>query len=1583
MADQSAARRNAVASTFRFLSAARVIDIHGAAIELGLATRQNALLGGIDQSFVAGLPEPSHISLSERLLDTLHRLNEIAGLADGTVPFEIWLRNAETLAASHPGSDIFAVARGEIAARHRPVTPITVDGQHGTSSGAEIAFRRAVIERFGRLAVRLPSTDRSELPLEAIYVDLNLVADIPQAADTFGPDERRLLAELGSATGLERTEKQRQIEGLKYSRWRRPGAVSPSFVRSFLDCVVHASQPLVVLGDPGSGKSTALQWLAIRAARDGRVNFKGTDAERADWLPIFVPLAAYDEHFSKSDERLRLTDFLAASWSAWETPTSSYRALFTEALRDGRALVLLDGLDEVLTRARRDHVNEQIRAFFNSWAPFGNRFVVTSRFIGYREAPLSGDIEVVSVIDFGIKEIEQFLTSWHGAFDGERAAARKKALLDQIKSAPRLRDLAANPLMLSMLAKLHSQRAEGDHLPERRVELYQEFTTMMLSLRPDTRSEGVRTQGVPRTDPTTVRAHLMDLALWLQHHQPSNTASRQKVLDTLVRSFLEHGSVDSTKPTPKERLHAQQGADELLDELRQIAGLIAERGPGAYGFLHLTYQEFFAGGALARLSSEKRWEAIRPNLHSPRWRETILLCAGWLGGESRQLVDDLVESVLGMHSEHEDVLHRDVFLAAAIVAEGVSASPAVRSRVHHALVALLADHIRAVREKALNGIINLARLGHDESIALLTELLQREPAQDETDPSHNVHGAVADILTTPACRRLLDITLHQLEAWSADSQLAWRPARALGMIAQADDAVRAKLISIMIRNPPTAATWNIMNALDSLIDEHEDVRNAFWQLTRSSDYGQPAISGMATNCSLVPELRRLLETHWSVEADRSVRDALVPAIGKVAREDARWLRTLIECAADKDHNTRIHSIAQLGTIAADIPEAKRALLTTLASTRPNLSHASAMALSPLATTDAEVRAALLSIADNVSCIDARQSALSALGTAAIRPGEAAIFEKYFYDPEDVVRRTAKRALASSTGLQIDLNRIAQLLDNVSCHTSHQGVDAIAPLVLLDERIRNDIITCLDDPDLHVRASAVSALAPLMSQSIPLRARVVDCLGDPSRIVCMAAVRALSEVVRFDDDARSRILRVAVSSDEWKAKTAADALVSVASLPEVRAVLLQLFEQGDGPERVADRVAAARALATLVPDDTEVRDLFRKLALDLASMRIDAYHCWTTVSMLDDVVERDDMLATFLRGSVAALGAPFPILVLAVRHAYGLHLDLAPAINSWRTDDHHLFAAVVRGALQWYHSQACVRDYILRCLGRASMRDETIDMLMPLVSGDDELRTAFARRAIVCPSDGRGGVECLSRLVPYVDAHSDLEEAFRGLFDQSAPGHFGCLRRVIAAAGLSSVARRDASLRMRLLPWLGARVRDPDATGARRVIARNLAALIPEDASFATQVTKMLDSPAWQDRQGAAWILAHGTSERSTGLIEKLRGLIRDTRADESWLERLEVADVFLNHHDPDLSGHAMAVAMEALGYGKNEWCEPLGEEVRAKAAEVLGKLQPMYCDQSLIAEIRAALQAEISATARNALYNALLQLVSATAPRGS
>ena len=132
------------------------------------------------------------------------------------------------------------------------------------------------------------------LPLEDIFVELRAVAEVPEAADTFSAEERRLLIEVEDKDECTGQETLRQLDALRQERWNRLSLEKKSIIETLFS---NENQAFVILGDPGSGKSTLLHLLALVYAREPETiksRFRAPDAE-LNRLPIFVPLATFDD----------------------------------------------------------------------------------------------------------------------------------------------------------------------------------------------------------------------------------------------------------------------------------------------------------------------------------------------------------------------------------------------------------------------------------------------------------------------------------------------------------------------------------------------------------------------------------------------------------------------------------------------------------------------------------------------------------------------------------------------------------------------------------------------------------------------------------------------------------------------------------------------------------------------------------------------------------------------------------------------------------------------------------------------------------------------------------------------------------------------------------------------------------------------------------------------------------------------------------------------------------------------------------------------------------------------------------------
>ncbi len=171
---------------------------------------------------------------------------------------------------------------------------------------------------------------------------------------------------------------------------------------------------LVILGDPGAGKTTFLKYVALLLALG-----RGEEVGLPGRLPVLVPLSAYANALAKAD--IPLKRFICSYFSDRDIE-GPFEPLLESVLAGGRVLLLLDGLDEVRAVEQRKLVVDKVIDFFAAQRKAGNRFVLTSRIVGYRDVrPSAEGLGECTLLDFDLEETELFVGKWTAAV--ERAVA--------------------------------------------------------------------------------------------------------------------------------------------------------------------------------------------------------------------------------------------------------------------------------------------------------------------------------------------------------------------------------------------------------------------------------------------------------------------------------------------------------------------------------------------------------------------------------------------------------------------------------------------------------------------------------------------------------------------------------------------------------------------------------------------------------------------------------------------------------------------------------------------------------------------------------------------------------------------------------------------------------------------------------------------------------------------------------------------------------------------------------------------------------------------------------------------------------
>ncbi len=253
-----------------------------------------------------------------------------------------------------------------------------------TKSSADLiqateSYLKYLVERYRYLDFKgLGVSDRVplRLPLLEMYVPLKARVEAPEG-ETW--DRLRL-------AGRQPTEEETEALGPRMSE--------PQPILNLM----KTHDGLIVLGDPGSGKSTFLKFLALVLATG-----QGESLGLAGRLPVLLPLAAYANALAEGE--IRLDRFLAQYYEqrGVDVPLSE---VLKQAFQNGSVLLLLDGLDEVRDTSLRNTVVERVRDCYTTHRTAGNKFVITSRIVGYREVrPQAEGLAECTLVDFEDEEI--------------------------------------------------------------------------------------------------------------------------------------------------------------------------------------------------------------------------------------------------------------------------------------------------------------------------------------------------------------------------------------------------------------------------------------------------------------------------------------------------------------------------------------------------------------------------------------------------------------------------------------------------------------------------------------------------------------------------------------------------------------------------------------------------------------------------------------------------------------------------------------------------------------------------------------------------------------------------------------------------------------------------------------------------------------------------------------------------------------------------------------------------------------------------------------------------------------------------
>ena len=561
-----------------------------------------------------------------------------------------------------------------------------------------------------------------------------------------------ILDKITGRRGLELSELMRDADPEKFERFCL-GNVRERCVPG-LEAVETFSK-LMILGKPGAGKTTFLKHLAIQCIGG---QFQG------DQVPVFITL----KDFVEADGKPGLLEYID-QLIATNPLGARYTVPLATILGAGRALILLDGLDEVRD-ADSSRVLRQIREFSQQFPQ--NQFVITCR-IAAREYTFEQFTEV-EIADFDDKQIADFSDKW---FRSKNDPIKAERFLQKLKEDESIRELATNPLLLTLLCLVFE---DSGSFPTNRAELYQTGVDVLLK-KWDVTRDIERDQVYKRLSLKRKEDLLSQIARTT--FEAGNYFFKQREVERYISQYIQNLPDASTDPDVLEL-----DSTAVLKAIEAQHGLFVERARGIYSFSHLTFHEYFTARKIVTscnpyAADDPMLQGLVCHLTQRRWREVFLLSVDMLDSANTllRLMQAGIDSLLAGDEKLQQFLRWVDEKAASVEASYKSASI-------KAFYLILVAKLRYADFKEFDTTISSAQYrALPTDLALDRDLLAaltRDPGLAIPLKSSNpIHYFDYKLAVNPALRRSLkqlddllpDVytSSRKIELWIQENANAW------------------------------------------------------------------------------------------------------------------------------------------------------------------------------------------------------------------------------------------------------------------------------------------------------------------------------------------------------------------------------------------------------------------------------------------------------------------------------------------------------------------------------------------------------------------------------------------------------------------------------------------------------------------------------------------------------------------------------------------------------------------------------------------------------------------------------------------
>ncbi len=362
---------------------------------------------------------------------------------------------------------------------------------------------------------------------------------------------------------------------------------------------------LIIFGKPGSGKTSFLRQLAVECIEE---------KSKFELIPVFISIKQFIEAIDNPD----LLGFINSKTQNYKVTNEQVK----ELLQDGKLLVLLDGLDEVVKKENQKRVRKEIENFVENFPK--NYFIITTR-IGALEYNFDNFTEV-EIADLDDEQIKEFATKW---FKNKSVKATDFIKQTNQNSNKRIKELATNPLLLTLLCVVFE---ELETFPTNRSELYKEALDILLKQWDE--EQGIERRKIYKNLLIKNKEDLLSKIAFYTF-ESCNYFFKQEVAEHYILEYLRN------LPNANQDLKELEiDSEAVLKSIEAQHGLLVERAKGIYSFSHLSFHEYLTAKKIidVKKSSEEALQDLVSHLTESRWQEVFLLVAEMSPNPNRLLL---------------------------------------------------------------------------------------------------------------------------------------------------------------------------------------------------------------------------------------------------------------------------------------------------------------------------------------------------------------------------------------------------------------------------------------------------------------------------------------------------------------------------------------------------------------------------------------------------------------------------------------------------------------------------------------------------------------------------------------------------------------------------------------------------------------------------------------------------------------------------------------------------------------------------------------------------------------------------------